>query len=196
VTARTIPPITRHQYAGKHASGSGGQGARVRMRAGGCVLHRDQQVPGVLNANMAPGGVKAGCSNCGAMHTLRCCGAAAWITTWTPMPVGYIFLSFFLRCLLGSPTYLALVFSVHPFISFLYRTINSLPFFRCFCFPFFTSYTVLSPSSQFITPSPCVLLFFGPAYLPLFAIPIRFSTYEYFKLPERTDVLSCISVHR
>jgi hypothetical protein len=106
MTARTTPPITRHQYAGKHASGSGGGGARVRMRAGGCVLHRDQQVPGVLNPNMAPGGVKTGCSNCGATHTLRCCGAAAWITTWTPMPVGCIFLSFFLRCLLGS-TYLS-----------------------------------------------------------------------------------------
>jgi hypothetical protein len=70
-------------------------------------------------------------SNCGAMHTLCCCGAAAWITTWTPKPVGCIFLSLFLRCLLGLPTYLALVFSVHPFISFLYCTTNSLPFFRC-----------------------------------------------------------------
>jgi hypothetical protein len=27
----------------------------------------------MLNANMAPGGVKAGCSNCGAMHTLLWC---------------------------------------------------------------------------------------------------------------------------
>jgi hypothetical protein len=64
----------RDRCAGKYAAGSGGGGAgAVRVQAGVFIRRRgrlrDQPGPGVLNANMAPGGVKAGCSNCGMTPT-------------------------------------------------------------------------------------------------------------------------------
>lgn len=142
VTARSTPPIPRQQCAGKQASGSGGGGARVRMRAGNACFIEISRCRGAERQH----GTRR---REGWVQQLRRNAHAAllWrrgLDNNLDSNAYRLYFSFFLLAMPSRSTYLSrsgfFLSSLHV-VLILYPCIQSLSFFPCCTFIAFTGFT-------------------------------------------------------